>query len=85
MFIKRLIVHIPDDQFKMIHYYGLYAKRYKHSSNLYLLENTAKRNFRKKYSNCRSHLLLSFGIDSLWCSCGHTIELVGIFKSGKNL
>ena len=84
-FIKRLIIHIPDDQFKMIRYYGLYAKEYKHSSKLYLLENTAKRNFRKKYSNWRARLLLSFGIDPLWCSCGHTMELVGIFKSGKNL
>ncbi len=84
-FIKRLIIHIPDEQFKMIRYYGLYAKKYKHSSKLYLLENIAKTNFRKKYSDWRSRLLLSFGIDPLWCSCGHTMELVGIFKSGKNL
>ena len=37
-FIKRLIIHIPDEQFKMIRYYGLYAKQYIHSSKLYLLD-----------------------------------------------
>ena len=28
-FIKRLIVHIPDEQFKMIRYYGIYSRRIK--------------------------------------------------------
>ncbi|MBU5314461.1 transposase [Tissierella carlieri] len=35
-FIKRLIIHIPYDQFRMIRYYGLYAKKYIRSSKLYL-------------------------------------------------
>ncbi len=35
-FFKRLIIHIPDEQFKMIRHYGPYAKKYKHSSKLYL-------------------------------------------------
>ena len=25
LFMKKLIVHIPDEQFKMIRYYGIYA------------------------------------------------------------
>lgn len=85
-FIKRLIIHIPDEQFKMIRYYGLYAKKYNHSSKLYLLNNSStKINFRKKHSHWRARLLLAFGIDPLCCSCGNTMELIGIFKSGKNL
>lgn len=28
-FIKRLIVHIPDKYFKMVRYYGIYAKHYR--------------------------------------------------------
>ena len=28
-FIKRLIVHIPDEQFKTIRYYGIYSRRIK--------------------------------------------------------
>ena|GEM_PF-2817206 len=34
--IKRLIIYIPDEQFKMIRYYGLYAKEYTDSSKLIL-------------------------------------------------
>lgn len=84
-FIKRLIIHIPNEQFKMIRYYGLYAKKYTHSSKLYLLNSSTKINFRKKHSLWRARLLLSFGIDPLCCSCGHKMELVGIFQSGKTL
>lgn len=79
-FIKRLIIHIPDEQFKMIRYYGLYAKKYIHSSKLYLLNSSAKTNFRKKHSHWRAHLLLAFGIDPLYCSCGNKMELVGIYS-----
>lgn len=83
-FIKRLIIHIPDEQFKMIRYYGLYAKKYTHSSKLYRMESLGKRKFRKKYSHWRSRLLLAFGVDPLSCSCGHTMELVDIFNFNKN-
>lgn len=83
-FIKLLIRHIPDHQFKMIRYYGLYAKNYTHSSKLYLLESSSKNIFRKKYSHWRARILLSFGIDPLCCSCGNTMVLVGIFKSENN-
>jgi hypothetical protein len=83
-FIKRLIVHIPEEQFKMIRYYGLYAKKYVHSSKLYLLDNSLKRSFRKQYSHWRARILLAFGVDPLRCSCGHTMELVDISHSGKN-
>ncbi|WP_270270948.1 transposase zinc-binding domain-containing protein [Enterocloster clostridioformis] len=33
-FIKRLIVHIPDRHFKMVRYYGIYAKHHKQEKNL---------------------------------------------------
>jgi len=84
-FIKRLIIHIPDEQFKMIRYYGLYAKKYIHSSKLYLLNSLVKINFRRKHSHWRARLLLAFGVDPLCCSCGYKMELIGIFRSGKNL
>lgn len=83
-FIKRLIIHIPEEQFKMIRYYGLYAKKYIHSSKLYLLDNALQRSFRKQYSHWRARILLAFGVDPLRCSCGHTMELVDIFHSSKN-
>ena len=34
-FIKKLIIHIPDKHFKMIRYYGLYAKHHKHEKDLF--------------------------------------------------
>jgi len=83
-FIKRLIIHIPDEQFKMIRYYGLYAKKHIHSSKLYLLNNSIKMKFWKRHSHWRARLLLAFGIDPLRCLCGQTMKLVGIFNSGKN-
>lgn len=75
-FIKRLIIHIPDEQFKMIRYYGLYAKKYIHSSKLYLLDSVVQKNFRKRHSHWRARFLLAFVIDPLCCSCGHAMELV---------
>ena len=84
-FIKRLIIHIPDEQFKMIRYYGLYAKEYIHSSLLYLMDSREKRNFRRKHAHWRARLLLAFGIDPLYCSCGNKMDLIGIFGAGKNL
>lgn len=83
-FIKRLIIHIPDEQFKMIRYYGLYAKKHIHSSKLFLLNSSIKMNFWKRHSHWRARLLLAFGIDPLRCFCGRTMKLVGIFNSGKN-
>ena len=42
-FIKMLIIHIPDKHFKMIRYYGLYAKHHKHESKLSLAVSKQKR------------------------------------------
>lgn len=84
-FIKRLIIHIPDEQFKMIRYYGLYSKEYIHSSLLYLMDSREKRNFRRKHAHWRARLLLAFGIDPLYCTCGNKMDLIGIFGAGKNL
>lgn len=83
-FIKKLIIHIPEEQFKMIRYYGLYAKKYIHSSLLYRLDSKEKIHFRKRHSHWRARILLAFGTDPLCCSCGHTMELVDIFQSRSN-
>jgi hypothetical protein len=83
-FIKRLIIHIPDEHFKMIRYYGLYARKHVNSSKLYLLQSNSKRLFRKRHSNWRARILLAFGVDPLACSCGHTMKLLEIFNPSKN-
>ena len=38
-FIESLIQHIPDRQFKMIRYYGAYARRWKSRFNVYVQES----------------------------------------------
>ena len=78
-FIKRLIIHIPETQFKTVRYYGLYAKKHKFSHLLSKMLPQTKRIFHERYSHWRERILLSFGYDPLKCSCGHTMELVGIF------
>lgn len=77
--IKRLIIHIPDEHFKMVRYYGLYAKQHKHSSKLFRLTSSSKKKFWQMHSNWRMQILLAFGTDPLRCSCGHTLELLDIF------
>ena len=37
-FIQKLIVHIPEKHFKMLRYYGVYAKHHKQEKNLLVLE-----------------------------------------------
>lgn len=83
-FIKRLIIHIPDEQFKMVRYYGLYAKKHKHSTKFFLLVSRQKKKFWKQLANWRHRLLLAFGIDPLRCSCGNTMELLDIFIPKKS-
>ncbi|WP_172674877.1 transposase, partial [Cellulosilyticum ruminicola] len=78
-FIKRLIIHIPESQFKTVRYYGLYAKKHKFSHLLFKMLPQSKRLFHERYSHWRERILLSFGYDPLKCTCGHIMELVDIF------
>lgn len=78
-FIKRLIIHIHESQFKTVRYYGLYAKNHKFSHLLFKMVSTTKRIFHARYSHWRERILLCFGHDPLKCHCGHIMELVDIF------
>lgn len=83
-FFKRLIIHIPNHQFKMIRYYGLYQKKHKNSSQLYKVLSESKRRFLKRHNHWRARILQSFGTDSLACSCGNTMKLLDIFVPTSN-
>ena len=78
-FIKLLIIHIPETQFKTVRYYGVYAKKHKFSHLLFKMLPLSKRIFHERYAHWRERILLSFGYDPLKCSCGHIMELVDIF------
>ena len=82
-FIKKLIIHIPDRNFKMIRYFGFYCVSHeKHKFYLlrtkrvtpYMLEK-----LRTIYKSWRKRKKYSFSLDPLKCICGAYFELVEIF------
>jgi len=84
-FIKKLIVHIPDKHFKMIRYYGIYAKCHTHSHMLFASVPNEKRRFLASLHAWRTSLLLSFGFDPLLCKCGHHMTVLEICHKGAPL
>ena len=84
-FIKKLIVHIPDKHFKMIRYYGIYAKKHKNSDKIFLVVSKQKRRFLTSLNAWRTSLLLSFGYDPLKCKCGHLMTVLEICHKGTPL
>lgn len=70
-FIKRLIMHIPDYQFKMIRYYGIYAKKHKFHDKIKLLLSKKKSKFLKSLTKWKFSILLDFNRNPLSCPrCG---------------
>jgi len=71
-FIEALIQHIPDRQFKMIRYYGAYARKWKSKFKFYLQGSITQlklSDFPKKRGIC--------------CPvCGHLMEFVLYWKKG---
>lgn len=70
-FIKRLIIHIPDEHFKVVRYYGIYAKSHKHSSKIFKMLSQTQIEIRKQLRKWRLSIELSFGYDPTKCTCGH--------------
>ena len=82
-FFQRLIVHIPDEQFKMLRYYGIYAKKSKHHSKLIKRVKQSTLGLRKLLSRWRERIELSFGYDPTKCSCGNYMSFIDIFCAKK--
>jgi DNA-directed RNA polymerase subunit RPC12/RpoP len=79
-FIKRLIVHIPDEQFKMIRYYGIYAQHVKQGKTLIKMVNSEIKELRRKLRNWRARIMKSFGYDPIECEkCGGKMIVVDMF------
>ena len=66
-FIPLLIQHIPEWNFKMIRYYGLYARHRKEDKKLYKAIHKSKHLFIRSFTEWRKNILLSFGYDPLKC------------------
>lgn len=85
-FIKKVIIHIPEKHFKMIRYYGIYARNNKHNGEFFKLVNEKVAIELRKLRKWEYRILKAFGIDPLKCEkCGSTMHLDGIYykKSGN--
>lgn len=83
-FMKKLMIHIPDENFKMVRYLGAYTSRKKKlSACIRKTLSKAREWIRKKLTSYREFRKESTGIDPLLCSCGHVMEFVeSFFPSG---
>ncbi|MCD8501662.1 MAG: transposase [Bacillaceae bacterium] len=79
-FIERLIQHIPEKNFKMIRYYGLYARHHKQDSKLKKAVSKEKHKLLRSLNEWRTSISISFGYDPLKCSCcGETMGILEIY------
>ena len=69
-FIKRLIKHIPDKNFKVVRYYGIYAKEHKQSKKIFKLLNENVIKIKELLRKWQYSIELSFGYNPTKCSCG---------------
>lgn len=69
-FIKLLIKHIPDKNFKVVRYYGIYAKEHKHSKKIFKLLNENVIRIKELLRKWQYSIELSFGYNPTKCSCG---------------
>ena len=98
-FLKRLLIHIPDNGFPMVRYYGFYSNReHKTLDRIYALLSQ-KKHTRLKTLKQRKHLarirsmkfryrtfvMDSYNRDVLLCPCGTIMEFVGCYNPLKGI
>lgn len=69
-FIKQLILHIPNKNFKVVRYYGIYAKTHKQADKIFKLLNKSQIEIRNQLRKWNLSIELSFGYDPTICNCG---------------
>lgn len=85
-FIERLIQHIPDKHFKMIRYYGIYARHRTQDKSLHRVLSKEKHRFLISMNRWQMSILHSFGYDPLSCSkCGKTMTLLQLYFKKENI
>lgn len=71
-FFKRLIIHIPEENFKTVRYYGIYSKKHKFHDKMIMLLNSHTKKLREQLSTWRMMIFNDFGVDPLTCpKCGN--------------
>lgn len=74
-FMKKLVQHIPEPQFKVIRYCGLYATC-DHTHKLAVEKMREKSRKPKRQKSYRKELIDTFDTDPLLCSCGTYMEYI---------
>lgn len=76
-FIAKLIRHIPNRNFKMIRYYGIYAaKNHKYQSYINKMFKLSEIRELKAKKDWRNMLISTFKFDPLVCDlCGHMMKI----------
>lgn len=85
-FIGRIIRHIPEKNFKMIRYYGIYAKNTRHKDKVYKVIDEKVAEYRRKMKRWQIRILVTFGINPLSCeTCGAQIRFHDIVYNGRSV
>ena len=70
-FIQRLIIHIPEPNFKYIRFYGAYHNSTKIKIKMVHLIDNDRINFKKSLNKWRNKILINFHIEPLSCPICH--------------
>lgn len=71
-FIKRLIIHIPEENFKTVRYYGIYSKKHKFHDRMIMLIKSETHKLRNTLISWRMMILHDFDVDPITCqNCGN--------------
>ena len=85
-FIKLLIQPIPEKHFKMIRYYGLYARHREIDTKLYRAISKEKHHVYRSFNQWRVAILSAFGYDPLQCpDCKHTMKFLELYYNHKRV
>lgn len=83
-FIERLLQHVPEKHFKMIRYYGIYARHRESDKRLRRAISKEKHRFFLSYNQWRNAIFISFGYDPLKCpKCGSTMIFLELYFNHK--
>lgn len=85
-FIGKVVRHIPEKHFKMIRYYGVYAKNTKHKNKFFKMIDEKVAEFKRKMRNWQTRILLTFGVNPLSCpKCGEKMRFNDIVYYGISI
>lgn len=66
-FFKRLIIHIPNENFKTVRYYGIYSKKHKFHDKMIMIIKYQTHKLRDSLNSWRMMILKDFDIDPISC------------------